>query len=50
MFYIIDRVVKNIHAVILSFAALVGLFVLPPAGIILLLYLRGFLRYGAIAE
>jgi hypothetical protein len=49
-FYIIDRLVKHIHTVILSFAALVGLFVLPPVGIILLLYLRGFLRYGALAE
>lgn len=49
-FRIIDRLVKLIHTVILSIAALIGLFVLPPVGIILLLYLRSFLKYDAFAE
>ncbi len=49
-FRIVDRLVKLIHTVILSVAALIGLFILPPVGIILLLYLRGFLKYDPYVE
>lgn len=46
---IVDRLVKFIHTVILSIAAIIGLFVLPPVGIILLLYLRSMLQHEAPA-
>ncbi len=49
-FRIIDRFVRFIHTVILSMAALIGLFVLPPVGILLLLYLRSFMEYDASAN
>jgi len=45
--FIVDRLVRFMHAIILSLAALIGLFVLPPVGILLLLYLRTFLQYEA---
>jgi hypothetical protein len=41
---IVDRIVRFIYTVILSMAALLGLFIIPPVGILLLLYLRGFLE------
>ncbi len=44
-FRIIDRFVEYVHTVIVSIAAIVGLFIFPPAGIILLLYLRGMMSY-----
>jgi hypothetical protein len=44
MLDIIDRIVRFIYTVILSIAALLGLFIIPPVGILLLLYLRGFLE------
>ncbi len=47
---IIDRFVKLVHTVILSTAALIGLFILPPVGIVLLLYLRSVLKYDTFAE
>ncbi len=47
MLDIVDRFVRLIHMVILSIAALIGLFVMPPIGILLLLYLRGFLEHDA---
>lgn len=47
---IIDRFVKLIHTFILSTAALIGLFILPPVGIILLLYLHSFLKYDTFAK
>ncbi len=48
--HIIDRLVKLIHTIVLSIVALIGLFVLPPVGIILLLYLRSVLKYDAFTE
>jgi hypothetical protein len=42
---LIDGLVKFIYTVILSIAALLGLFIMPPVGILLLLYLRGFFEY-----
>lgn len=44
MFHIVDIFAKYLYAVLLSAAALIGLFVLPPVGILLLLYLRSFLK------
>jgi|GEM_PF-3847390 len=49
MLDIIDRLVRLIHAIILSIAALIGLFIMPPIGILLLLYLRGYLEREAPA-
>lgn len=45
-FKLIDRFVEFVHTVIVSMAAIVGLFIFPPAGIILLLYLRGMMTYN----
>ncbi|MDI6896067.1 hypothetical protein [Methanocella conradii] len=36
-----------IHAVIISIVALLALFIMPPIGILLLLYLRSIIRYEA---
>jgi len=41
---IIDHFVDHVHTVIVSIAAIVGLFIFPPAGIVLLLYLRGIMN------
>jgi hypothetical protein len=46
-FRILDRFVRFIHTIILSMAALIGLFIMPPIGILLLLYLRSFMQYDA---
>jgi hypothetical protein len=47
---VIDRVIRFIYTIILSTIALIGLFVLPPVGIILLLYLRSVMKYDTFAE
>jgi hypothetical protein len=39
----IDIIVKTIYAIILSFISLLALFMIPPAGIILLLWLSNFI-------
>ncbi len=45
MYRIIDRFVETVHKIMVSMAAIVGLFLFPPAGIILLLYLRSMMNY-----
>jgi hypothetical protein len=40
----IDKCVKLTYSIILSFAAIIGLFIIPPIGIVLFCYLRSFLK------
>jgi hypothetical protein len=44
MFYLIDMCVKLTYSVILSFAAILGLFIMPPIGIVLFFYLRSYMK------
>jgi hypothetical protein len=44
MLRIIDILVKFAYSTILSFAAIIGLFIMPPVGILLFIYLRSFLK------
>ncbi len=44
MFYKIDMCVKLTYSILLSFAAIIGLLVMPPVGIVLFIYLRSFLK------
>ncbi len=44
MLRIIDMLVKFAYSTMLSFAAIIGLFVMPPVGILLFFYLRSFLK------
>lgn len=44
MFYLIDMCVKLAYSIILSFAAILGLFIMPPIGILLFFYLRSFMK------
>ncbi len=44
MFYKIDMCVKFTYSILLSFAAIIGLFIMPPVGIVLFIYLRSFLK------
>lgn len=41
----VDMLVRLIYMVIVSFVALPALFIMPPIGILLLLYLRGVIRH-----
>lgn len=44
MFHVIDQCVKLFYSILLSFAAIIGLFIMPPIGILLFFYLRSFLK------
>lgn len=44
MIRIIDTFVNFTYSALLSFAALIGLIIMPPVGIVLFYYLRGFLK------
>ena len=44
MLHIIDMLVKLAYSMILAYAAIIGLIVMPPVGIILFFYLRSFMK------
>ncbi|WP_230742091.1 hypothetical protein [Methanooceanicella nereidis] len=42
---IADILVSYLYAVIISFVSIIALFLMPPAGIAMFLYLSGYLRH-----